>query len=247
MVDIYLTDKIIINSNKYYYDENNERKIINNKNWHKILSDIGWIKLDKSWIIRLNHMSNEKGNSKWGVLDVIPDGDCFYSVIAEAYNYYYKTIESPVILDSSDIRKEISLQITEKNFEHIMNIYKIEKSMNEFYHKWNIEDIKSFKDLREELKKTGHNYWADHIIIQLFQEKYNMNIIILNQSNLKKNTKIYSLGNELNKEKKTIIMYYIDQIHFKLIGYFNNNSIHTIFNYNELPNEIVKIYELDCR
>ena len=247
MTDIYLTDKIIINSKKYYYEDKNKRKLINDKNWHKILNEIGWIKLDKSWIIRLNSMTNNKGNSKWGVLDVIPNGDCFYSVIAEAYNYYHKNIESPEILDSNDIRKQISTKITDKNFDYIMNIYKIEKSVNEFYHKWDINNIKSVDDLKKELEKSGHNYWADHIIIQLFQEKFNLNIIILNQSYLKKTTKIYSLGNELDKHKKTIILYYIDQTHFKLIGYYNNNTLHTIFDYNEIPDEIIKIYQIDCR
>lgn len=246
MTDIYLTDNIIINKGKYYYDDKN-RKLITNKNWHKILSDVGWVKLDKSWIMRLNSMSNHKGNSKWGILDVIPDGDCFYSVVAEAYNYYYKNIESPELLDSLDIRKEISLKITNDNFEDIMNIYKIEKSVNEFYHKWNIDDIKSAEDLKKELEKSGHNYWADHIIIQLFQEKFNLNIIILKQSNLKKNTKIYSLGDELNKNRKTLILYYIDQIHFKLIGYYNENSLYTIFDYKDLPEELIKIYQIDCR
>ena len=64
---------------------------------------------------------------------------------------------------------------------------------------------------------------------------------------MKKHSKIYSLGDELDPTRKTIILYYINQMHFKLIGYFNNNAIHTIFNYDELPEEIIKIYQIDCR
>ena len=247
MTDIYLTDKIIINQGKYYYKNDKDRKLINDKNWHTILSDTGWHKLDKSWIMRLNTFSKTKGNSKWGLLDCDNNGDCFYSVIAEAFNYYHKNIEKHEVLDVIDIRKKIATKFTCENFDYIMNVYKIEESLNEFYHKWDINDIKTHDDLRKEIIKSGHNYWADHIVIQLFQDAFKLNIIILKQSNVKKNSKIYSLGNVLDSEKKTIILYYIDQMHFKLIGYFNNNAIHTIFTYDKLPEEIIKIYQKDCR
>ena len=247
MTEIYLTDNIIIYQGKYHCENNKDRKLINDKNWHKKLNDIGWQKLDKTWIMRLNSHSKIKGNSKWGLLDCDTNGDCFYSVIAEAYNYYNKNIDQADLVDVMDIRKKISTKFTDDNFEYIMNVYKIEESENEFYHKWNIYDIKTPQDLQKELIKSGHNYWADHIIIQLFQEVFELNIIILKQSNMKKHSKIYSLGDELDPTRKTIILYYINQMHFKLIGYFNNNAIHTIFNYDELPEEIIKIYQIDCR
>jgi hypothetical protein len=249
MTDIYLTDKIIINQGKYYYEnENNkDRKLINNKNWHRILLDTGWHKLDKTWIMRLNTFATGSGNSKWGLLDCDNNGDCFYSVVAEAFNYYYKNIEKNDLMDVIDIRKKISSGFSKENFDYIMNVYKIEESLNEFYHKWNISDIKTPDDLKKELIKSGDNYWADHIIIQLFQEVFQLNIIILKQSEVKKYTTIYSLGNELDSEKKTIILYYVDQLHFKLIGYFDDNAIHTIFTYDKLPEEIIKIYQIDCR
>jgi hypothetical protein len=251
MTDIYLTDKIIINQGKYYYENDNknenERKLINDKNWHRLLSDTGWHKLDKTWIMRLNSFSTVTGNSKWGLLDCDNNGDCFYSVVAEAFNYYYKNIEKDDLMDVIDIRTQIASKFTKENFDYIMNVYKIEKSLNEFYHKWNISDIETHGDLKKELIKSGHNYWADHIIIQLFQEVFQLNIIILKQSEVKKYSKIYSLGTELDSEKKTIILYYIDQMHFKLIGYFDDNAIHTIFSYDNLPEEIIKIYQIDCR
>jgi hypothetical protein len=247
MTDIYLTDKIIINDGKYYDKDVCNKNLINDKNWHKKLSDVGWQKLDKSWIMRLNSLSKNKGNSKWGLLDCDINGDCFYSVIAEGFNYYYKNIENHEMMDAIDVRKKIAEKFTEDNFEYIMNVYKIEDELNEFYHKWNIQDVKTYENLRMELIKSGHNYWADHIVIQLFQEAFQLNIIILKHSNTKKHSKIYSLGNELDSNKKTIILYYIDQLHFKLIGYFDNNAIHTIFDYYKLPKEIIKVYQLDCR
>ena len=49
-----------------------------------------------------------------------------------------------------------------------------------------------------ELIKSGHNYWADHIVIQLFQEAFQLNIIILKHSNTKKHSKIYRMGQKPN-------------------------------------------------
>ena len=51
--------------------------------------------------------------------------------------------------------------------------------------------------------------------------------------------KIISLFQDL-KYEKTIILYYIENIHFKLIGYFDK-YMKTIFNKNDLPNEIIRI------
>ena len=124
MTDIYLTDKIIINQGKYYYEnENNkDRKLINNKNWHRILLDTGWHKLDKTWIMRLNTFATGSGNSKWGLLDCDNNGDCFYSVVAEAFNYYYKNIEKDDLMDVIDIRKKIGYVVSPHDLKEIPNI-----------------------------------------------------------------------------------------------------------------------------
>tara|TARA_B100001123_G_scaffold447284_1_gene604338 strand:+ start:4402 stop:5133 length:732 start_codon:yes stop_codon:yes gene_type:complete len=243
MTEYYLSDQIIVYNGKYYKKNN----LVTDKNWHNVLSDIGWSKLDKSWIIRFNSYIKTKSNSKWGILDTDNNGDCFFSCISEAINNNNKLVDNNEMTDMFDIRKKISEGITQKNFDYIMDIYNIENEIGEFNHKWDIKKIKDYHDLRKELNTSGHNYWADHIIIQLFQETFKLNLIILNKSNNKKYTKLYPLLSDLKSELDTVILYYIDQSHFKLIGHFNNNKINTIFKYNELPLEILKVYDADCR
>ena len=93
----------------------------------------------------------------------------------------------------------------------------------------------------------GNNYWADFLIIELFKDEFNMNLIILNDYNNNNKCELYSIGDNLDKTKDTIIIYYEDQTHFQLIGYFINNQMKTIFKYDEIPEEIIKIYLIDCR
>lgn len=50
------------------------------------------------------------------LLDCDNNGDCFYSVIAEAFNYYYKNIEKHDQMDVIDIRKKIASKFTKENF-----------------------------------------------------------------------------------------------------------------------------------
>ena len=42
-------------------------------------------------------------------------------------------------------------------------------------------EIYNYRSLRNELIKTGHNYWADFIIMQLTLSAFNINIILLNK------------------------------------------------------------------
>ena len=52
---------------------------------------------------------------------------------------------------------------------------------------------------------------------------------------------------DLSENDKTIIIYYLDQYHFQLIGYYDGNSMKTLFKNNEIPQIIVNIYNEDCR
>lgn len=240
-MNTFLTDKIFYKDNKLYYED----KIIENKNWHKLLIEYGWQKIDKAWLYRLNKYKTkkEKENSRWGILPVANDGNCFFRCISEALN-----TNTTEIIDFSDVREKISLEITDDNFLDIMNIYRVEYMVGEFRHQWDINSIKTKEDLKKELIKPGHNYWADHIIIQLFKNAYNLNLILLNEKNeyVKTNKcKIHCLGDNFDINKKTIVLYYIQNIHFNLIGYFSDNRMISIF--DKLPEELIKIYELDSR
>ena len=59
-----------------------------------------------------------------------------------------------------------------------METYKISKISGDFYEDWDPEtiNIDEFKDI---LKKGGHDYWGDFLILQLLKEHLNINIVIL--------------------------------------------------------------------
>ena len=49
---------------------------------------------------------------------------------------------------------------------------------------------------------------------------------------------------DYNKQLKTIILLYENNIHFKLIGYFKDNNMIYYFNNENLPEEILKLNNL---
>jgi len=52
----YLNDNIYIENDIFFYDNDNKIVQIKERNWHIYLSDYGWNKLNKKWIIKLNKM-----------------------------------------------------------------------------------------------------------------------------------------------------------------------------------------------
>ena len=85
---------------------------------------------------------------------------------------------------SEDIRRFIAESITEEQFTNIISIYRCMKDVDDFDENWNPYDIKSLDDFKNELMKTGHNYWGDHLIIQLLMDTLQVNIFILTSNEL---------------------------------------------------------------
>ena len=78
-------EDINLQDDKLYKGE----KLIKNHNWHHILCDIGWYKMNIQWIKKLNKLGDNKGkNSLYGVLDCGGDGDCFLN--NEVNNWWSK-------------------------------------------------------------------------------------------------------------------------------------------------------------
>lgn len=258
----YITDSIYILNNKTYYetnvsekDHNKTKKIkLNKSNWLKYLGSYGWERMCLGWRKRLDE--NTK-NSCYGVLECGADGDCLFHVISEALNsqyIYQENFNSEIKLhDVSSLRKLVSEQITDDNFSYILNNYILEKSSGEFQGEWDPENIKSKEELQKEIKKCGNNFWGDHILLQLLQKILNINVIIMNSDNYSDSEDendrflINSLCDNLEPTRKTIIIYFFEEFHFQLTGYFDGNIMKTIFDYNELPTNISKIYNLDTR
>ena len=98
---------------------------------------------------------------------------------------------------------------------------------------------------KEELRSVitdGSDFWGDHILLQLLQKKLEVNIIILNSDNniesqnIDERFTIHPIAShDLSKYEKTTVIYYLDQFHFQLIGYFNGNRMVSIFKTDEIP------------
>ena len=128
------------------------------------------------------------------------------------------------------LRIIVANEITKDNFRMIIESYKLDYEENEynFSGEWDPYSIKNISQLRKEIIKGGNNFWGDHILLQLLQKKLKLNIIILNSdnnkntSNIEDRFRIHPLASlDLNENNKTIIIYYLDQYHFQLIGYYN--------------------------
>ena len=57
--------------------------------------------------------------------------------------------------------------------------------------------------------------------------------------------KLYNMGVRYCEKKKTIILSYDDEEHFRLIGYYSNNNMKTLFNHKTLPEEVKNIIKID--
>ena len=152
----------------YYYNEEKQNSIkINNRNWNKYLTEYGWTKLDWGWRRRLNEHSNEKNNSKYGLLDCGANGDCLFHVISESLNTE-NILECNY--DIKTLRDIAADEITEENFIIILETYKLEMENIEFIGDWDPYKVNNISDLQTEIKKIGNNFWGDHIILQLLQK-----------------------------------------------------------------------------
>lgn len=223
----YISSNCYLLNKKLYYNDIDNIIKINKKNWRKYLKEYGWSPLSLHWRKLLN-------NKNFGVLDCGSNGDCLFHVFAEGLNLnkiYKGNIDN--LYDISDIRKLAADGINKDNFDIIIENYKCETD----YGLWDINSINCIDDLKSEIIKEGDNFWGDHIILQLIQEKLNINVILLDENN------IHYMVNDIYKYDNTIIIYYLDQVHFQLIGYFNGNYMQTIFNKNEIPKPIKDLYD----
>ena len=126
----YLDDNVFTENNIFYYEHGNKIIKLKERNWHKYLSDYGWEKLNKKWIIKLNKLSKHKQkNSLFGVLDCGGEGDCLFNCISYAINEDRNT-------DAEGLRFGLSNYITEEKFNTIIEVYRILKDTDDFDEVW---------------------------------------------------------------------------------------------------------------
>jgi len=247
----YITPKLYILGDKCYYEQPKKDITVTTKNWHYYWIDYGWEKIDDIWIRRLNkHASEKPRNNLFGSLDCGAEGDCLFHCIAESLNQEYSIPK----WDAQDIRKKTAECITDDNFMNIIEIYKLQVDSLEFEELWDPYNINSKEELRNVVGTMGNLFWGDHISIQLLCNLFEINIILLQRNSplmyskeeIRDKSKIYPLGLDLNTNYKTILLHYEDTIHFTLIGYYNGHSMKSLFKWNEIPEEILQIYNIDC-
>mgnify|MGYP001295437436 CR=1 FL=1 len=123
----------------------------------------------------------------------------------------------------------IARKITDDNFSLILESYKAEVESNEFFGDWEPNNIEDKEELKLEIIKQGNNFWGDHILMQLLSLKLQINFVIFSD-----NMNINVINNEL-KYKKTIFIYFLDNLHFQLLGYFNGRFVETVFINDNMP------------
>lgn len=224
MEEYYITEDLYFKNKCFYkYDNNKDKEIIiNKKNWYKYLKEYGWEKIEEEW-------KNKLENNYVCLLECGSDGDCLFHVLSEALNFElifnYKIPKN----DICSLRELCANEINEGNFDIILESYRAENEFGEFFGEWDPNNINSIDELKLEIIKLGNNFWGDHILMQLLSTKLEINFVILSD-----NLNINIINNEL-KYQKTIFIYYFDNLHFQLIGYFNGRYIETVFDNNNLP------------
>lgn len=233
-IQIYNNMHIFIKDQKIFYKKNHKDKLnlVTLDNWKNCLKKSGWENFPEDWnsIIEFDRL---------GIKENYGDGDCLFLAISYGLNIYYQLKNEDKKFTVKSLRNLVSEDINENNFEEILNFYKIEKESNELVGNWNPNNIKTVKQFKNLIRKSGNYFWGDHYTISILSNKLKINFIVLDDNS----NNIYRLGEEINKYENTIILFYEQQIHFKLVGYFKNNKIVTIFPKDNLPNSIYRLYK----
>jgi len=241
MEEYYLTDNIRLYNDKMEYKKDDIFLPVKKYNWHHILNEYGWEKIHKPWIIKLNQLSviKEK-NSRFGMLDCESDGDCFFHCIANSLNE--RDINTDNYYISDDIRKLISDNITQEQFNLMITTYRIMKDADDFSEKWDPYEIDTLEDFKNTLNTSGHSYWGDFMLLQVLSEILRVNIYILNTNEYQNEYNVYHTMCEYKHGYDNIFLLLENDCHFKLVGYFDEKMI-TYFRSDEIPIELKKLVE----
>ena len=242
MNEYYYTDNLRLKDDKMEYKLNDIFIPIKKHNWHHILNEYGWEKINKSWIIILNkHSDNKEKNSRYGMKDCESDGDCFFHCIANALNERDINTENYYISD--DIRKMISDNITIDQYNFMISTYRIMKDADDFSEGWDPYEIDSLEEFRECIETSGHIYWGDFMLLQLLCEILKINIFILKANEYENDYSIYNTMCSKKRDYDNIFLILENNIHFKLLGYFNDKII-SYFKYEMIPIELKRLFKL---
>lgn len=238
----YYTDELRLKNDVLEYKCKEDFIKVKKHNWHHVLTEYGWEKINKQWIIILNKYSdNKEKNSRYGMIDCERDGDCFFHCIANALNE--RDIYNGDYYNSRDIRKMISDNISREQYNFMISTYRIMKDADDFNEGWNPYEIDSLEDFKECIETSGHVYWGDYMLLQLLCEILKINIFIIKANEYENDYSIYNTMCEYKREHDTIFLILENNNHFKLLGYFNNKMIGYFKNEN-IPIELKRLFKL---
>ena len=229
----YLSENIYIKNNKLYLERNNKCTQVTKYNWHKILCILGWMKLPRAWIIKLNKLNKySQKNSLYGILECGSDGDCLFNCICYALNS--QLLDHDKYYTSYQLRQELVDHLTVSKFEKFMEYYQL--IYIDSYQSWNPYKI-TIDEFKQELLNS--DFWGDHLIINELMNILHINIIVLLTNEFESKYMYYHTFHDYNKKNPSIVLNYINNNHFKLIGHFENGMMVTYF--NNLPDEIYSL------
>ena len=235
---VYFTGDLTFNpkTNKFY---STREKCINHRNWLTNFNEYGYSEIDEVWKSRLG-----KNFSKIGIMECGSEGDCLFYAVAEALNFEnMKKVSKEDIYTVESLREIAAYQITEDNFPLIIESYRLEADSFDFNGNWEPSEIQSIEDLRTELIIPGNNFWGDIIVLQLLQQALRVNFIILRSDS----AQLYPTATENDEYELSIILYYEDNIHFKLVGIFQSNNLYTVQKTKKMPKFIRDIIDEDTK
>jgi len=235
MTEHYLSADIVIKKGLMYYED----KVIKKHNWHLKLQELGWSKLHKQWISKLNKLHNPyPNNSLYGALECGDDGDCLFHCIAYALNSrgtdYY---------DACDIRSFVAASITQEQFTNMITCYRSMKDIDDFDESWDPYSIDTIDKFKKQVMTSGHSYWCDHLLLQLVCKTFGINIYILTQNEFTDTYESYPCASVYDKANYTIFVLHENNRHFKLIGYFRDIMI-TNFTHEQIPLEMKRLFDI---
>lgn len=238
----YYTDDLRLKNDILEYKHKEDFIKVKKHNWHHVLNEYGWEKINKRWIIILNKYSdNKEKNSRYGMIDCERDGDCFFHCIANALNE--RDIYTGNYYVSQDIRKMISDNISREQYNFMISTYRCMKDADDFNEGWDPYEIDSLEDFKECIETSGHVYWGDYMLLQLLCEILKINIFILQANEYENDYSIYNTMCEYKREYDTIFLILENNNHFKLLGYFDDKII-SYFKNENIPIELKRLFKL---
>ena len=220
-----------------FYETSRGPKPVKRHDWHIHLQEYGYRKLPKRWITILNRISECKPkNSPYGSLDCEKDGDCLYHCIANSLNErdgYSHT--------NMTIREMVCEGITDEDYRMCIGCYRAMKEASDFENEWDPHQIDTINDFREVLRKKGHSYWGDHMILGLLIRILDLNIVIMTADEYSGNYSFYPTGFDFQPTKDTICLLHENGTHFQLVGYFDGKRMVSYFRADSLPSELSKL------